>query len=132
MRTIKFRGKKIIDGVWIKGESIINGTYTYIKDVNIKCQWSEVNPETIGLFTGLKDKNEIEIYEGDILIDREISEGVDINGYFPVSYVPEKASFCIDNSFKKDRSNLSNLVYYFGIENLEVIGNIYDNPELLK
>ena len=39
--------------------------------------------------------------------------------------------FAIDNSFKKDGSNLVNFVEYFGIENLEVVGNTFDNAEML-
>ena len=83
-------------------------------------------------FTGLFDKNGVEIYEGDILLDVEFDEnGNDISGKFPVIYDSDKCQFSIDNSFKKDGKNLVNFVEYFGIENLEVVGNIHDNAEML-
>ena len=85
-----------------------------------------------GRWTGLKDKNGKEIYEGDILIDVEFDEnGNNISSKFPVVYDHSKCQFAIDNSFKKDGSNLVNFVEYFGIENLEVVGNICDNIEML-
>ena len=91
-----------------------------------------IDKDTIGQFTGLYDKNGNEIYEGDILLDVEFDEsGNDISGKFPIVYDSSKCQFAIDNSFKKDGSNLVNLVEYFGIENLEVIGNIHDNAEML-
>ena len=84
-------------------------------------------------FTGLKDKNGKEIYESDILIDKEADEyGNDISGYLPVVFCQKKAQWCVDNSFKKDGSHLVNIVEYLGIENLEVVGNIYENPLVLE
>ena len=88
--------------------------------------------ETLSQFTGLLDKQGVEIYEGDILLDVEFDEdGNNISGKFPVVYDYSKCQFAIDNSFKKDGSNLVNFVEYFGIENLEVVGNICDNIEML-
>ena len=83
-------------------------------------------------FTGLFDKNGVEIYEGDILLDVEFDENNnDISGKFPVVYDSSKCQFAIDNSFKKDGSSLVNFIEYFGVENLEIVGNIHDNPEML-
>lgn len=81
---------------------------------------------------GIQDKDGYDVYEGDILKDTEFDEeGNDISGYYPVVYDPKTCQFCIDNSFKKDGSHLVNIVEYFGIDNIEVVGNIYQNPELL-
>ena len=81
---------------------------------------------------GIQDKDTDEVYEGDILKDTEFDEdGNDISGYHPVVYDPKTCQFCVDNSFKKDGSNLVNIVEYFGIDNIEVVGNIYETPELL-
>ena len=93
----------------------------------------KIDSKTIGQFTGLIDKNGVEIYEGDILFDYEIDNetGNDISGKFPVVYDISNCQFAIDNSFKKDGSSFVNFVEYFGIENLKVVGNIHDNPELL-
>lgn len=84
-------------------------------------------------FTGLKDKNGKEIYESDILIDKEADEyGNDISGYLPVVFCQNTAQWCVDNSFKKDGNHLVNIVEYLGIEHLEVVGNIYENPLVLE
>ena len=84
-------------------------------------------------FTGLRDKNDKEIYESDILIDKEVDEyGNDISGYLPVVFCQNTAQWCVDNSFNKDGSHLVNIVEYLGIEHLEVVGNIYENPLLFE
>lgn len=92
----------------------------------------KISSQTIGQFIGLVDKNGVEIYEGDILLDKEFDEnGIDISGYYPVVYDNKTCQFCIDNSFKKDGTSLVNITQYFNPENIEVVGNIYDNPQLI-
>ena len=83
-------------------------------------------------FTGLKDSKGIDIYEGDILIDVEIDEeGNDISGRLPVVSCEKTGQWCVDNSYAKDGSHLVNIIEYLGEENLEVIGNIFEHPNLL-
>ncbi len=79
--------------------------------------WEEAGELEIQQFTGLKDKNGKEIYEGDIVVTKD--------GIFEVFYHPSWASWELKNTG-------NSLGYYFRPENtLQVIGNIFENPELL-
>jgi uncharacterized phage protein (TIGR01671 family) len=136
MREIKFRGKSIIDigyikkGNWIYGGISINDDRVWI-DMDYIGQVA-VEESTIGQFTGLHDKNGKEIYEGDILIApswfgnlkcvciyQQENETSPVLGFGLYSY---------DNYFRKYRT----LVQSDEWEEFEVIGNIYENKDLLE
>lgn len=111
MREIKFRGKRVDNGEWVYGSLIQRIGYTEIFDDVFT--WVIV-PETIGQYTGLKDKNDTEIYEGDVVrAGGSITEVSFFRG-------------CFYTVIHNSNYRLS------GWKTLEVIGNIHDNPELLK
>jgi len=114
-REIKFRGKHK-SGQWFYGDLIRN---LYLEGgVKIECgiieDWdvAEVIPETVGQYVGLKDKNDREIYEGDIIQLADGNKGV---------VMFESGKF-----FHTAKTEVMGLLYWN-----EVIGNIYENPELL-
>ena len=131
MREIKFRAlAPKIDGEWHYGsfiENTINDFDSYILENDGNATKVLIDRETVGQYTGLKDKNEKEIYEGDIVkVNNEIIAKViwdkDYLGYF--LYANEENSI---DSFENGEQPLCD---YFG--SIEVIGNIYENLELLK
>lgn len=81
----------------------------------------EVIPETVGQYTGLKDKNGKKIFEGDIIEFYGDKIGA-------VVYNEEDTEY----GMVLDGTNYCGLGHYYSSWNLEVIGNIHDNPELLE
>ena len=124
MREIKFRGKDI-SGSWVHGYYIGQSTIIKAEDVKYDFGWidesevTEVVTKTIGQFTGLTDRKGKEIYEGDIVANSD-ELGV-------VQYLD--ATFCVNRTPLSDY--FMGTAYSSGITNLQVIGNIHDNPELV-
>ena len=125
MREILFRGKRTDNGEWVKGDLYITHTGaheigSYDAEINIERFTFDVIPETVGQYTGLTDKNGKRIFEGDI-VSLVKHDGL----IYKVVYVP-----CRYELVNSKGVNCFVLDIYKS-ENIEVIGNIHDNPELL-
>ena len=135
MREIKLRGKRIDTGEWVYGSLIQwkDGTMTIITENKEDHSEFYVNPDTVGQYTGLKDRNEREIYEGDILMC--IGQRWDNKGHkYYRKVLFENGSFCMNVKYYRINSPLCNHIVTIVNKELdwEVIGNIHDNPELLE
>ena len=152
MREILFRGKRVGNGEWIEGYYFRQ--YGSNEIVTADDEIYHITPETVGQYTGLTDKNGLtKIFEGDVvkLFDIAIGEIVCECGAFGIScrqqidydYLASeiasvtgcnnKPRFCHNDNFV----SLLELYSNYNEENseisvIEVIGNIHDNPELLK
>ena len=114
-REILFRGKTVNGNDWVKSMTIANGTikrkaYDIFMEIS-ENKWVGIQKNTLSQFTGVIDKNGIEIYEGDI---SRVGKYIGVVGFSYGCY------------------NISGWAISFRIEKTEVIGNIHDNPELLE
>lgn len=137
-REILFRGKRIDNDEWVYGLLVYMCEILYIVDSEIynildndfENLAHAVKPETIGQYTGLTDKNGKKIFEGDIvtpviLTEDYYYEEVCIGRFNVDSY------YDCYGGFTKSKSECGYNNYFFGNDCREVVGNVFDSPELL-
>ena len=142
MRKILFRGKRVDNGEWVYGNlnygtieiKSIKDSY-YISDFDVN-PWDKkfypVIPESAGQYTGLTDKNGKKIFEGDI-IHLEYSQvffGGEYFGEYTAEVSYKEGCFITDGINNGDE--IETPLSGFDNDELEIIGNIHDNPELLE
>ena len=129
MREILFRGKRLDNGEWVEGD-LVHSVYkvgdTCVGKFGCTLGMHQVAPSTVGQYTGLKGKNGKRIFEGDIVKTSDIThEGViQIPGE---SFEIAIRKGCWVMVAGEDCDFLET-----NHECVQVIGNIHDNPELLK
>ena len=145
MREILFRGKRTDNGKWVEGEllhDMQNRPYLYWKTPKelpiVFSDHAIVTPATLGQYIGLTDKNGKKIFEGDIIKFHKFRYEPDwvgvvgydycsyiVTGRMPLAYekrINEEPFYC---PFEVALSSIDKAT-------IKVIGNIHDNPELLK
>jgi uncharacterized phage protein (TIGR01671 family) len=143
-REIKFRGKEIGINKWVYGSYVTyldteyEGSPRAHAIINDRGVWSLVDKKTIGQYTGLKDKAVKEIYEGDIVRWDDMTNGE----RWRVAVVEIKPDLQfkiirINCDFKQSAQEgyvfrFGNFIYKDTHNHLEVVGNIYQHPELLQ
>ena len=144
MREILFRGKTY-GGKWEKGDLRHGGYFHndsefYVMRADYALHNIPVDPKTVGQYTGLTDKNGTKIFEGDIVKiayyfgwDDEQEKNVPEEEYISKVYSIDGCPFCVDLLHcDGDMSPIAWLDWSYDDAEIEVIGNIHDNPELLK
>lgn len=129
-REILFHGKNRATDKWVEGYYKRIGGDTLIEEAERAGVSHYVDPQTVGQYVNRKDKNKKRVFEGDVVRFYKEINGETFQGKYVVYYVDAYCAFMLrdieQKSYPKDLPSQSEMKYY------EVIGNVYDNPELLE
>lgn len=144
MREILFRAKRLDNGEWVEGD-YCNCMWQANKEIKVPCIYAwdkhalmgltvKIDPATLGQFTGLSDKNGKKIFEGDVVHVLEVHSNK--TNEYSSSIFWDSGEFMLKESENVDVP----ISCYFAdikhqmnpLHEIEVIGNIHDNPELLE
>ena len=148
MCEILFRGKRIDNGEWVEGDLIHNWIIGLEEETRIAMfdfdynKGTEINgeaiynvyPDTVGQYTDLTDKNGVKIFEGDVVIFNrgrnlpKTDKSPEVIIYHQGDCAFQRYPYCRCIT----KSGTGKLIQPDMMSECEVIGNIYDNPELLK
>ena len=126
MREIKFRAKRIDNGEWVHGYYTKYSPAAKGDVIEAERDDYDIDPASVGQFTGLKDIHGVEIYECDV-VELTIDDGISYNALI----VYKDGGFCAIDGTDEDYA-----IRVYGIMrcdyDVKVIGNLFDNPELIK
>ena len=135
MRQILFRGYNLKNNKWLYGYYLVNRGLHFICPEGIQnplASWEDfvVEEESVGEWTGLKDKNGKEIWEGDIV-------GFPISLFYELDddddeFVTAKISFIYGSFAVIYRGGIEKIFLQDLCDEIEVVGNTYQNKEILK
>lgn len=139
MREILFRGKRVENDRWVEGNLV--KTKTGASYILVPSEDLDITPtshmvsflvcySSVGQYTGLTDKNSVKIFEGDVVRNGYSSNLGEFWNFGNVVYVVNDGCFEICNTEERylKRLTQSQIV----LRNIEVVGNIHDNPNLLE
>ena len=145
MREILFRGKNVKTGEWEIGWYVKAPFDSWpLRDCIIPMDRAEAGeyirieiiPETLGQFTGLKCKNGMMVYEGDIIrtesFDESVFHGVIRYGRYNAPFFQDETNIGFFIEWVPVFPWRRDLAHWTEKEDIEVVGNIHDNPELLE
>lgn len=122
IKNIKFKAKQLNSGKWFEGDLVRLGNRVCIGGDHIKDGITDVDPSTVCMFTGLKDSDGKEIWEGDIVHDSY--DLLCIDNLYEVVYIEEEGAFAFKSLDKVD-----NYEPFVNLLEAYVVGNKFDKED---
>ena len=136
MREILFRGKRTDNGEWVEGFYLYTNENTQPVIIDMECCSNVIIPETIGQYTGMTDKNGKKIFEGDIVRLTDEHNEMEWTAVVVFGNPNGDYSWGWQLSAIEEFGGNKDILLWVDMEEsgayCEVIGNIYDNPELME